>query len=118
MAGEYQHRLERGHGEFTLLILFSLTGMSFLASANDFLLFFVSLETMTVCFYVMTAYLRGENKSIEAGAKYLILGALSTGLFLYGLSYVYGTTGSTNYLEIRDRIAAMPAVPAPFYFGI
>ena len=97
MAREYQGRLTRGQGEFTLLILFALTGMVFLATAADFLLFFVALETMTMSLIIMTAYLRDKNSSIEAGVKYLVLGALSTAVFLYGLSFIYGSTGSTSY---------------------
>ncbi|MBI2095547.1 MAG: NADH-quinone oxidoreductase subunit N [Candidatus Omnitrophica bacterium] len=119
MAGEYQHHLERGHGEFILLILLGLTGLSFLASAADFLLLFVSIETLTISLYIMTAYLRGRKTSVEAGLKYLILGALSTALFLYGLSFIYGSTGSTSYAEISRKLAgqALPLSP-PFLFGV
>ncbi len=118
MGRQYQSRLRRGHGEFTLLVLFSLIGMMFLASANDFLLFFVSLEILSVSLYIMTAYLTDENRSIEAGFKYVVLGALSTALFLYGLSFVYGVTGSTSYFEIGIRLASMPSVPSAFIFGM
>ncbi len=118
MAREYKNHLKRGHGEFTLLILFSLIGMSFLTSANDFLLFFISLETLTVSLYIMTAYLRDNNASIEAGAKYLILGALSTAVFLYGLSFVYGATGSTSYAGIHEKLAQGVGLPNAFTFGM
>ncbi|HTL70076.1 MAG TPA: NADH-quinone oxidoreductase subunit N [Candidatus Eisenbacteria bacterium] len=117
MAREYQDHLKRGHGEFILLILFSLIGMLFLASANDFLLFFVSLETLTVSLYIMTAYLRDNEASIEAGVKYLILGALSTAVFLYGLSFVYGVTGGTSYAAVAAALGAGPVPPA-FLFGM
>ena len=119
MAKSYQNHLERGRGEFILLILFSLTGLSVLASASDFLLLFVSIETLTVSLVIMTAYLRKENRSIEAGLKYLILGAISTALFLYGLSFIYGATGSTSYAEIGQKLAgqARPLSP-PFLFGM
>lgn len=118
MARQYRSQIKRGHTEFTLLILFALVGMTFVASANDFLLLFVALETLTVSFYVMTAYLRDKTVSIEAGLKYIILGALSTGIFLFGLSFIYGTTGSTHYGEIRAKLDLMPAVPAAFTFGM
>ena len=118
MAREYQAKLKRGHGEFVLLILFSLTGMSFLAAANDFLLFFVALETLSISLYIMTAYLRDDSSSIEAGVKYLILGALSTAIFLYGLSFIYGSTGSTSYPEIQSRMLAWKTLPASFIFGM
>lgn len=118
MAREYRSRLKRGHEEFILLILFGLIGMTFVASANDFLLFFVALETLTVSLYVMTAYLRDKTASIEAGIKYIILGALSTAVFLYGLSFIYGATGSTSYDEIRLKLTLMPEVPRSFIFGM
>ena len=118
MVRQYQSQIKRGHAEFTLLILFALVGMTFVASANDFLLFFVALETLTVSLTVMTAYLRDKTASIEAGLKYIILGALSTGVFLYGLSFIYGATGSTSYEAIRARLELLPSVPASFTFGM
>ena len=118
MAKEYQSRLKRGHGEFILLILFSLIGMVFLASAHDLLLFFVALEIVSVTLYIMTAYLRDNNSSIEAGVKYLVLGALSTATLVYGLSFLYGSTGSTSYMEMRANLLAMPSVPLTFIFGM
>ena len=118
MAREYQARLKRGHGEFILLILLSLIGMLFLASANDFLLFFISLEILSVSLYIMTSYLKDEDASIEAGVKYLVLGALSTAVFLFGLSFIYGSTGSTSYLEIQKRLSFLSSVPVPFIFGM
>lgn len=118
MAREYQNRLKRGHGEFTLLILFALTGMTFIASAADFLTFFVALETLTVSLYIMTAYLRDDRHSIEAGVKYLILGALSTAVFLYGLSFIYGASGSTSYTDIAARMGSDAGLPLPYVFGV
>jgi len=118
MAREYQAHLKRGHGEFTLLVLFSLIGMVFLASANDFLLLFISLETITISFYIMTAYLRDQSASIEAGVKYLVLGALSTAVFLFGLSFIYGATGSTSYLQIQSALNSSQTLPPAFIFGM
>ena len=118
MARECQDFLTRGHGEFILLILFALTGAVFLVSANDFLLFFVALETLSIALYIMTAYLRDEESSIEAGVKYLVLGALSTAVFLFGLSFVYGMTGSTNYFDIQQKMASWQSMPPAFLFGM
>lgn len=118
MASEYQKKLKRGHGEFILLILFSQIGACFLVSANDLLLFFVALETFTVSLYILTAYLRDKSVSIEAGVKYLVLGALSTAVFLYGLSFIYGATGSTAYGEMERRLALMDRLPLSFLFGM
>jgi NADH-quinone oxidoreductase subunit N len=118
MAREYQAQLERGQGELVLLILFSLIGMLFLASANDFLLLFISIETLSICLYIMTAYLRGNQASIEAGMKYLILGALSTAVSLFGLSFIYGSTGSLSYPEIQYKLSTFASLPVPFIFGM
>lgn len=118
MARQYRSRLKKGHEEFILLILFGLIGMTFVASANDFLLFFVALETLNVSLYVMTAYLKDKTASIEASIKYIILGALSTAVFLYGLSFIYGATGSTSYDGIRLRLTLMPEIPKSFIFGM
>ena len=116
MAGQYQKSLKRGHGEFILLILFALTGMAFLVSANDFLLFFIALETLSVSLYIMTAYLKDNAASIEAGVKYLVVGALSTAVFVYGLSFIYGSTGSTSFTTIAAKFVD-GAVPKTFLLG-
>lgn len=116
MAGQYQKSLKRGHGEFILLILFALIGMSFLASSNDLLLFFIALETLSVSSYIMAAYLRDQSSSVEAGVKYVLLGALSTAVLVYGMSFIYGSTGSTSFADIQTKIAAGP-VPKTFLFG-
>ncbi len=118
MAREYQSQLERGQGEFILLILFGLIGMLFLASANDFLLLFVALETLSISLYIMTAYLRDNQSSIEAGIKYVVLGALSTAVFLFGLSFIYGSTGSVSYSEIQHKLSLASSLPVPFIFGM
>ncbi len=104
MSQNYIERLERGQAEFYLLILLAALGMIFMASAGNFILLFVSLELITVSFYIMTAYLRTDPKSTEAGLKYLILGALSSGFLLYGISFIYGITGSTNFASITEYL--------------
>ena len=117
MAREYRSQLRRGRDEFVLLILFALIGMFFLVSANDFLLFFVALETLSISSYVMTAYLRDSRLSIEAGVKYLVMGALSTSIFLFGLSFIYGSTGHTSYAGIETALSTMTQLPISFMFG-
>ncbi len=117
MAGQYDQKIKRGRSEFVVLILLALTGMSILASANEFLLFFVALETLSVSLYIITAYLRDDERSIEAGVKYLVLGALSTALLVFGLSYVYGATGQTAFPAIVAAVQAQAQPPAAFVFG-
>jgi len=107
LTREFLKKSEKNPGEFYLLILSALLGMLFLASANDFILLFVSVELVTVSFYVMTAYLKTDQRSVEAGIKYLILGALSSGMMLYGISFIYGHTGSTHYDAVRAALSGM-----------
>ncbi|MBI1869862.1 MAG: NADH-quinone oxidoreductase subunit N [Chlamydiae bacterium] len=108
MSRDYAHNLERGQGEFFLLILMATLGMIFLSSSVDFLVLFVSLELVTISFFIMSTYLRTDAKSIEAGLKYLILAALSSGFLLYGISFIYGVTGSTHFSEIVQYVAQHP----------
>ncbi len=88
-------------GEYTALLLFALAGMMLAASANDLSLLFVSVELITVSFYVLVSFQRSRATSLEAGVKYLITGALASALMVYGIALVYGTAGSMNF----DRVA-------------
>jgi NADH-quinone oxidoreductase subunit N len=106
MSVDFAEFIPVGLSEFYALILFALAGMLFAASANDFIMVFVSLELITVTFYVLTSYQRHRVKSLEAGVKYLILGALSTGFTLFGIALVFGTAQTTNF----GKILAQPAV--------
>ncbi len=88
MAAEFADRIEAGISEYYSLILFALAGMMFAASANDFTLLFVSLELITVTFYVLTSFRRSSVQSLEAGVKYLVIGGLSTGFTVFGIALV------------------------------
>lgn len=93
------------HGEFYALILFSVVGMMCMASGFDIVLIFIGLELMAISTYVLVGFLRNDRRSNEAALKYLLLGAFSSGVFAYGLSLLYGLTGSTNLLVIGPRLA-------------
>ena len=103
MSIDYADQIPVGISEFYALVLFALTGMLFAASTNDFIMVFVSLELITVTFYVLTSYQRTRVKSLEAGVKYLILGALSTGFTLFGIALVFGTAQTTNFAAILAK---------------
>ena len=90
---EFADSIQSGISEFYSLLIFALTGMLFAASANDFALLFVSLELVTVTFYVLTSFQRSTLLP-QAGVKYLIIGALSTGLTVFGIALVYGASTS------------------------
>ena len=83
--------------EFSILILFSSIGMLIMVSSNDLLSMFIGLELQSLSLYVLASLNRNSLLSSEAGIKYFILGALSSGLLLFGISYIYGFTGNTNF---------------------
>jgi NADH-quinone oxidoreductase subunit N len=100
MAVEFSDRIASGISEYYSLIVFALSGMLFAASANNFAMLFVSIELITVTFYVLTSFQRGRLVSLEAGVKYLILGALSSAFMVYGIALVWGATGKLNFNEL------------------
>ncbi|HMP81102.1 MAG TPA: NADH-quinone oxidoreductase subunit N [Verrucomicrobiota bacterium] len=100
VAVEFSDRIAAGISEYYSLIIFALAGMLFAASANDFALLFVSIELITITFYVLTSFTRAKVASLESGVKYLILGALSSAFMVYGIALVWGTTGAFNFSEL------------------
>lgn len=97
---EFADRLAAGIAEFYALVLFALTGMLLAASANDFAVLFVALELVTLTFYALVSFQRGRLPSLEAGIKYLIIGALSSAFLVFGIALVFGTTGRFNLAEL------------------
>ena len=87
--------------EYPVLILFSAVGMGIMVSAADFITLYIGLELTSLASYVLAAFVRDDTRSSEAGLKYFVLGALASGILLYGISLVYGFTGSTSFLAIR-----------------
>ena len=106
----------RGLGEFLCLPLFLCAGLMWMASMTDLLGLFVALETVTITFYVVVAYMRRNLGSLEAGVKYLILGALSTGFLLYGLAWLFGLTGQTNLAAIQTVLVDWKGDTTPLLF--
>jgi NADH-quinone oxidoreductase subunit N len=108
-----------GIGEFAILPLFACAGLMWMVTAIDFIMIFVSLELATITLYILATYLRQNNASLEAGTKFLILGALSTGFIVYGISWVFGTTGTTNLHALPASISALPeGATTPLLFGV
>lgn len=95
-------------GEYFSLLLFAVFGMILMAAANDLILFFLGLETMSVAVYILTGIWRERSQASEASMKYFIIGAFATGFLLYGIALIFGATGSTNL----DRISAFLSEPA------
>src|SRR5580692_5458540 len=98
--------------EFPVLVLLSTTGMMVMISANDLITLYVGLELQNLALYVVAAFNRDSTRSSEAGLKYFVLGALSSGMLLYGASLIYGFTGTTAFSEIATLVAG-GAAPSP-----
>ena len=97
---------ERGmRAEYPVLLLFSSVGMSIMVSANDFMSLYLGLELTSLTSYVLAAILRRDTRSGEAGLKYFVLGALASGILLYGASLLYGFTGGTSFGAVRAGLS-------------
>jgi NADH-quinone oxidoreductase subunit N len=94
-------------GEFISLLLFSLLGMMVMVSASSFLTVYLGLELMSLCLYAMVALNRDSAASTEAAMKYFVLGALASGLLLYGMSMIYGATGSLDIREVAFAVSRL-----------
>ena len=93
-------------GEYYAMVLFAIVGMMLMGQATDLLVIFLALETMSIAVYILTGIRRDLQQSTEAAFKYFLLGAFASSFFLYGIAFLYGTTGTTNIDEMSTRIAA------------
>jgi NADH-quinone oxidoreductase subunit N len=111
LAYSRQYLLDRGllRGEFLTLLLFALLGMMVMMSANSFLSLYLGLELLSLCLYAMVALNRDSGPSVEAAMKYFVLGALASGLLLYGMSMIYGATGTLSITEVAKQIENLAA---------
>lgn len=104
VAPAYFDRLKAMRPEFAILVLFAALGMSIMVSAADLLTLYIGLELNSLSAYVLAAYLRDDDRSAEAGLKYFVLGALASGILLFGMSLTYGFTGTTSFEGIRNAM--------------
>jgi NADH-quinone oxidoreductase subunit N len=107
-AIHYIREVHIREGEFYALVLFATVGMILMASANDLIVFFLGLETMSMAVYVLTGMWRASGPASEAAMKYFLMGAFATGFLLYGIALIYGATGSTNLSRISAYLVAAP----------
>ena len=103
--------------EFTVLILLCAVGMGVMVSAHDFITLYLGLELQSLSIYVLASIQRDHLKSSEAGLKYFVLGALSSGMLLYGISLIYGYTGQIDYTAIAATLS-VGALPTGLIFGL
>lgn len=100
-------------GEYYGLILFATVGMMLMPSATDLLSFYLSLELMSMSFYILTAFMRKDPKSMEAGIKYFLTGVFTSGLILYGIAFLYGFSGTTNLKGIQAFLSTQELASSP-----
>ncbi len=105
LADGYLRREDMEGPEFYVLMLLSASGGVIMASANDLIVLFIGLETLSIAVYVMAGMHLRRVQSQESGVKYFVLGAFSSAFFLYGIAMIYGATGSTNLIDIKDWMA-------------
>jgi NADH-quinone oxidoreductase subunit N len=105
LAYGYVKRMGIERGEYYTLLLFSIIGMMLMAQANDLIIVFIALELLSLPLYVLAAFDRKRVESEEAGIKYFLLGAFSTGFVVYGIALVYGATGTTNLTGIAAAVS-------------
>ncbi|MHC8509636.1 MAG: NADH-quinone oxidoreductase subunit NuoN [Rhodospirillales bacterium] len=121
MAGDYLERHGAARFEFPILIIFASLGMMMMVSANDLISLYMGLEMQSLALYIAAAVRREDQRSTEAGLKYFVLGALASGLLLYGMSLVYGFTGSTNFDAVAASLQSVGAggePPLGIIFGL
>ena len=105
-------------GEYYMLVLFAILGAIILVSAHSFLTIYLGLELLSLSSYALVASYRDSRLASEAAIKYFVMGAMASGFLLYGMSLVYGTTGSINIDEIANTISAQPESNVIFAFGL
>ncbi len=104
--------------ELPILIVFATLGMMMMISANDLIALYLGLELQSLSLYVVAAFKRDTVRSTEAGLKYFVLGALSSGMLLYGCSMIYGFTGTTQFAVMADHFISLETVPVGLVVGL
>lgn len=104
IAPAYLQKAGALRAEYPVLILFAAIGMGMMVSARDLLTLYIGLELNSLAAYVLASFVREDSKSAEAGLKYFVLGALASGILLFGMSLTYGFTGSTSFLVIGEAL--------------
>src|ERR1700720_2470638 len=105
-------------GEFFAIPIFTCAGLMYLVSAIDFVFIFVSLELVTISFYVLVSFTRHNPATLEAGVKYLVLSALSTAFLVYGITWIFGVTGQTNLQRIESALTNTDLDRTAALFGL
>ena len=114
IAPAFFERQRAMKAEYPVLVLFAALGMSIMVSASNLMTLYIGLEMNSLAAYVLAAFLRSDSRSAEAGLKYFVLGALASGILLFGMSLIYGFTGTTSYAGIDAAMRAGMSTGALF----
>jgi NADH-quinone oxidoreductase subunit N len=118
MATDYCRREDMQRFEYPILMLIATLGMMMMVSANDFISLYLGIELQSLSLYVLAAFRRDSLRSTEAGLKYFVLGALSSGMLLYGCSLIYGFSGHTDFAGVAQVLTGAETVPVGVAAGI
>ena len=116
IAPKYLEKAGAMRAEYPILIVFACVGMGLMVSATDLITLYIGLELNSLAAYVLASFVRSDGRSAEAGLKYFVLGALASGILLYGMSLLYGFTGSTGFAEINTALSG--EISLGMIFGI
>jgi len=115
---QYLQQRDMFRGEFYALVLFSVVGMMIMVSGQNMLTLYVGLELLSLSLYALVALDRDNARATEAAMKYFVLGALASGMLLYGISMIYGMTGSLNIADINTSLMSEPKIHAVLILGL
>ncbi len=114
IAPRYLEKVGAMRAEYPVLILYAVVGMGLMVSATDLVTLYIGLELNSLAAYVLASFVRSDDRSAEAGLKYFVLGALASGILLYGMSLIYGFTGSTSFDAIGTALTGKIGIGALF----
>jgi len=114
---EYLKRERAESGEYYALMLYSVAGQCLMVAANELILIFIGLEISSIATYVLAGYLRDDKRNNESALKYFLLGSFATAFLLYGIAWIYGSTGATNLADIRRVLTTPEIAPAGIAVG-
>ena len=118
LAYDYLRRMELQHGEYYILLLFSISGMMLMAQAADLIVVFLALELLSIPLYVLSGFASPRRESQESAMKYFLLGAFASGFLVYGIALVYGATGSSGLREIVTALAQAGSATPMLMMGV
>ncbi|HYK89085.1 MAG TPA: NADH-quinone oxidoreductase subunit N [Acidobacteriota bacterium] len=118
LSMRFNERESINRGEYYALLLFACSGMSLMAASGDLILTFIGIEILSIATYILAGFKRDDVRSNEASLKYFLLGSFATAFLLYGIALIYGSTGTTNYLAIRQLASLQGSVQVTTLIGM